>query len=153
MKKLLVFLVILFILSLAGNVFAFDGEEAPPLFYLVAGSFQELENAEAQQEELYMYRYYSKIMGYPIDGVIYWRVVVAQDKKKENLAGLKALLKEEGFETFYACDSGNEPERPVHNPDPIPIPESERDIGEIIKERFETFDEFISWLRFALENY
>ncbi len=150
MKKVIGIFVVILVLSLAGSVCAF---ETPPLFYLVAGSYLEKENAETRQEELYMYRYYSTLMGYPIDGVTYWRVIIAQDKSKENLEGMKMLLKEDGFETFYAYDSGDEPERPVENPKPIPVPPSDTvkdDIKDLIQKRFGTLEQFLIWLYDAL---
>ncbi len=148
MKKAFLFvLVLVFVFSFIGEALAVNDEDTPPLFYLVAGSFQELENAEKQQEELYMYRYYSKIMGYPINGVIYWRVIVAQDKEKENLEGMKQLLAEDGFETFFAYDSGDESDRPVYDPEPIPVPVPEED------ETKQFILELIAWLQLMLQKY
>lgn len=132
MKKILVFLVVVFVLSLAGSVFAFDGEETPPLFYLVAGSYQNSENAHNQQKELLDAGYSSELLGYPVDGTLYWRVIVAQDPKKENLEETKRLLEKKGFSTFYAYDSESEAERPADNPDPIPIPKpKEKNLSKI----------------------
>ncbi len=145
-KVILILLVVLFIFSF-GVVEAAGEEDASPLFYLVAGSFQELENAERQQEELYLYRYYSKIMGYPIDGVLYWRVIVGEDTSRENLLGLKDLLAEDGFDSFLAYDSVQGPERPVYNPEPIPVP-----IPEEEKTR-QFILELIAWLQLMLEKY
>jgi hypothetical protein len=146
MKKILFFLVMILILS-SETVGAVSEEDVPPLFYLVAGSFQELENAQKHQEELYNYRYYSRIMGYPIDGTLYWRVVIAQDKEKENLEEMKTLLKEDGFETFFAYDSGEGPERP-YSPDPIPVPEPE-----VKSETRQFILDLIAWLYLQLERY
>ncbi len=148
MKKMVfIFLAVLFVFSFVGVVEAGGGEDASPLFYLVAGSFQELENAERQQEELYMYRYYSKIMGYPIDGVLYWRVIVGEDTSRENLLGLKDLLAEDGFESFLAYGSGQGPERPIYNPEPVPVPVPE-------EEKTRQFIlELIAWLQIMLEKY
>ncbi len=156
MKKIVGFLLAMVLFfSLIGSVCAFDGEETPPLFYLVAGSYQNSDYAHKQQEKLLDAGYSSELLGYPIDGVLFWRVIVAQDPKKENLEETRSLLEKKGFETFYAYDSGNEPERPVDNPEPIPVlkPKEEKSIETLIKERFRSFDDFLSWLRFALENH
>jgi hypothetical protein len=148
MKKIIfVLLAMLFVFSFVGVVEAAGEEDASPLFYLVAGSFRELENAEKQQEELYLHRYYSRIMGYPIDGVLYWRVIVGEDTSRENLLGLKDLLAEDGFESFLAYDSGQGPERPVYDPEPVPVP-----IPEEEKTR-QFILELIAWLQIMLEKY
>ncbi len=147
MRRAFLFLLILvFVFGFIGEALAVSDEDTPPLFYLVAGSFQELENAEKQQEELYLYRYYSRLMGYPIDGVIYWRVIVAQDKEKGNLEGMKQLLAEDGFETFFAYDSGDESERPVSDPEPIPVSQEERETRQFILD-------LIAWLSLQLERH
>jgi hypothetical protein len=152
-KKFLVvvLLTVFLVLSLVGKVSAIDPYATPPLFYLVAGSYQNLENAEAQQERLYSHRYYSRLMGYPVDGVLYWRVVVAQSKEKESLEEFKALLAEDGFEAFIAYDSANEPERPVENPELIPVPKPDSDSE--INETKKFILELISWLYEMLEKY
>ena len=145
-KSIIVFLVVFF--SFIGVVGAQSEEDTPPLFYLVAGSYVEKENAIEKQEELYSHRYYSRLMGYPIDGVLYWRVVVSQDKEKERLEEMKALLEEDGFSSFIAYDGLNEPERPVDKPEPIPVPKPNED------EEIRAFImELIDWLYLALERY
>ncbi len=146
MRKVLFIVVFLLVfLALASVASAEKGT-----FYLVAGSYQSLEHAEAQQEKLFLYTYRSKIMGYPIDGVLHWRVVVAQDKERENLEGMKELLKEDGFETFFAYDAPDEPERPIEEPEPIPVPkpepEQEQEVRAFILE-------LIAWLYEALKKY
>jgi hypothetical protein len=156
MKKVLSFLIVFLVLSLAGTVCAFDVIETPPLFYLVAGSFQSSEYAHNQQEKLLDAGYSSELLGYPIERKLYWRVVVGQDPHKKNLENLELALKKDGFSTFYAYDSENEPERPVDNPEAVPVSKSkseEESIESLIKERFKTFDDFLSWLKFALVNY
>ncbi len=154
MKKVLVVFVLFFLIFLvAGSVIAIDSCEATPMFYLVAGSYLEKENALERQEELYMHRYYSKLMGYPIEGELYWRVVVSQDKERENLEEMKELLKEDGFETFIAYDSGDEPERPVKDPEPIPVPYPELDEEVKQSEEVRIFIlELIDWLYKTLER-
>jgi hypothetical protein len=152
MKKVLV-LVMFLILSLAGTVCAFDVYETPPLFYLVAGSFQNADYAHTQQEKLLDAGYSSELLGYPIDGVLYWRVVVAQDPSKKNLEEKKSQLEKDGFEVFIAYDSADEPERPVSNPDPYPAPLPEDEIVNLIQKRFRTMEQFIIWLYDALQKY
>ncbi len=153
-KAFLVLMILFFVFSFVGftKAEAVSDEDTPPLFYLVAGSFQEKENALEKQERLYEHRYYSRLMGYPIDGVLYWRVVVSQDKERDRLEEMKALLKEDGFESFIAYDSGEEEERPVDDPEPIPVPEPKPDPSE--NEEIRAFImELISWLQKMLKKY
>jgi len=152
MKKLVIFLVVVFcFVGVFGSVNAQSDEDTPPLFYLVAGSFVEKDNAVIQQEKLYEHRYYSRLMGYPIDGILYWRVVVDQDKDKERLVKMKELLAEDGFSSFIAYDSPGEPERPVEDPEPIPVPDPEPKPNE--DEEIRAFImELISWLQGMLEK-
>ena len=155
MKNFVVLFVVLFcFVGFFGVAEAQSEEDTPPLFYLIAGSFVEKDNAVTQQEKLYKHRYYSHLMGYPIDGVLYWRVVVSQDEDKERLEEMKSLLGEDGFETFIAYDAPGE-EKPIDEftPVPVPKPEKEETIENLIKERFTSLDSFFNWLRFALENY
>ena len=153
MKKVIGIFVVILVLSLAGNVCAF---ETPPLFYLVAGSYQDSENAHRQQEKLLDAGYSSELLGYPVDGILYWRVIVAQDPDKKNLEETKSLLEKKGFETFLAYDSESEPERPVNDPKPIPVPPPDTvkdDITDLIQKRFGTLEQFLAWLYDALQNY
>ncbi len=154
MKRILVLVLVMFLfLSLVGTVCAFDVYETPPLFYLVAGSFQNADYAHNQQEKLLDAGYSSELLGYPIEGKLYWRVVVAQDPSKKNLEEKKAQLEKDGFEVFIAYDSADEPERPVYNPDPYPVPPPQMDIVKLINQRFETLEQFMIWLYDALQNY
>ncbi len=137
MKKV-VFVLVFLMVFLGMSSLAF----AEGTFYLIAGSYQELENAESKQEELFLHTYRSKIMGYPIDGTLHWRVVVAQDKEKENLEGMKDLLKEDGFETFFAYDGPDEPERPVKDPEPVPVCKTRAFILELIDWLYDTLEKY-----------
>ncbi len=157
MKKFFVFfLVVCFITFFIGinETRAQEEGEFSSIFYLVAGSYIEKENALEHQKRLYEHRYYSRLMGYPIDGVLYWRVVVDQDEEKERLLEMKELLAEDGFSSFIALDSPGE-ERPVKDPEPIPIvepepePEPEPENKEIVK----FIQELISWLQEKLDEY
>jgi len=153
-KFFVVFLAVCFVFVSFGSVGAVSEEDTPPLFYLVAGSFQEKENAVEQQEELYKYRYYSRLMGYPVDGVLYWRVVVDQDKERERLEEMKGLLAEDGFDAFIAYDGPDEPERPVEDPEPIPVPEPPEPTPEPESEKVRAFIlELIDFLYRKLEKY
>ncbi len=149
MKKIAMLFLVFFVVFSIGAIEAQaqSKEDTPPLFYLVAGSFLEKENALEQQEKLYEHRYYSKLMGYPIDGVLYWRVIVSQDKERDRLEEMKVLLAEDGFDAFIAYDSGKEAEKPIEDPEPIPIPDPKPSEVRLF------ILELISWLQEKLDEY
>jgi len=153
MKRLLTLLLLLcFVFSFAGVAEA-GSEEDTSSFYLVAGSYREKENAIRKQEELYKHRYYARLMGYPVDGELFWRVVVMQSKEREEVEGMKELLAEDGFEAFIAYDKPGEPERPVKDPEPIPVPEPEPTPDPESKEVRAFILELIDFLYRKLESY
>ncbi len=140
MKKAAI--VILVFLFAASSVTLAQKEEGR--WYLIAGSYINQENALEQQERLYEHRYYSRLMGYPIDGVLYWRVVVSQDKERERLEGMQTLLAEDGFNSFIAYDAPG-PERPVKDFEPIPTPDPKLE-PELSEETRQFILDLIFWL-------
>ncbi len=153
MKKVISVIVFLLVLLVCSVVLA---EYSTPMYYLVTDSYRQKENAEARHNQLHEMGYQNKIMHVPIDGVAWWRIVVGEDPQQENLYQLQKDLEKDNISSFFAYDGEEEPAREIYEPSPEPVPVKEVPsmdaIREIIKERFDSFDDFLIWLWWTIRH-
>ncbi len=123
-----------------------SGEFSGPSYYLVTDSYLCLENALDRAHFLfYEMGYDNRIMNIPLGENVYWRVVVGEDREKEELIPLQRELESIGVSTFFVFHGKYEPAReaPVaeerHSPDAT-------EIIDAIYRHFDNLEEFLMWL-------
>ncbi|WP_377887939.1 N-acetylmuramoyl-L-alanine amidase [Alkalihalobacillus sp. R86527] len=106
-------------------------KKTPPpslaLYKVIAGSFNDKENAEVRAKLLADKGFDSFITTIVIKGTTYYRVQVGAFSEKSNAEELVAKLKASGFDSFIITEGTVEP--PPPEPEPVPEPEPEPDKG------------------------
>lgn len=158
MKSIISIIIFSLVLVLGSVALA---EYSTPTYYLVTDSYLELENAKVRHKELQEMGHNTKIMNVPIDGVEWWRIIAGEDPVKENLLPLQKQLEKDGISSFFAYDSEDEPAKEIYDPDPAEEEKEEEGekevpsidaIREVIRNKFESFDDFLIWLWWTLRH-
>ncbi len=123
-----------------------SGEFSGPSYYLVTDSYLCLENALDRADFLfYDMGYDSKIMNVPVEGDVYWRVVVGEDREKEVLIPLQKELESIGISAFFVFHGEYEPVREAPVPEERHSPDA-TEIIDAIYRHFDNLEEFLMWL-------